>query len=230
MVRPALSLEDSLMKKRGVLGTSNYHTWERDAIRRPIACGGGLDPWGLIVYDPGCLTKLKFIHDRRSHFFDTPKVAKGWLDHNFPGAQDHRLQRSPPRSSRQGTDGAVAQFGQQAWENQREPFCLATTLRDQLQLMPRCLFLDIRQAFDTISWDYMLATLATLTAFVIPPEYIRWVRLLYSEPRARARTGPHDMVLYYKDLRDDLGRVAKILEDFGNIFGLLINANKSYAF
>lgn len=46
-----------------------------------------------------------------------------------------------------------------------------------------CLALDLRQA---ITWEYMFAA---LKSFGIPDAYLKWVRLLYTVPTARARTG-----------------------------------------
>lgn len=51
-----------------------------------------------------------------------------------------------------------------------------------------CLALDLRQAFDSISWDYMFAA---LQRFGFPEAYLKWVRLLYTSPTARASTGRH---------------------------------------
>lgn len=51
-----------------------------------------------------------------------------------------------------------------------------------------CITLDLRQAFDTLRWDYMFRV---LEKFGIPPDYLKWVKLLYSTPTARARTGRH---------------------------------------
>ncbi|KAJ1136923.1 hypothetical protein NDU88_003337 [Pleurodeles waltl] len=47
---------------------------------------------------------------------------------------------------------------------------------------------SVRQAFGTLGWDYMIVA---LTKFGIPADYIKWVKLLYSTPKARARTGPY---------------------------------------
>lgn len=54
--------------------------------------------------------------------------------------------------------------------------------------MEGCILLYLRQAFDSLRWDYMFCALAR---FGIPEEYIAWVRLLYTNPTARARTGRH---------------------------------------
>lgn len=51
---------------------------------------------------------------------------------------------------------------------------------------PDCISLDLRQAFDTLHWDYMFYTLGKLG---IPAEYNQWVKLLDTNPTARARTG-----------------------------------------
>lgn len=51
-----------------------------------------------------------------------------------------------------------------------------------------CLSLDLKQAFDTISWNYMFAA---LQRFGFPNTYLNWVRPLYTSPTARARTGRH---------------------------------------
>lgn len=51
-----------------------------------------------------------------------------------------------------------------------------------------CTSLDLRQAFDSLHWEYMFYT---LRRFNIPQEYINWVRLLYTNPTARARTGSY---------------------------------------
>lgn len=51
-----------------------------------------------------------------------------------------------------------------------------------------CIALDLRQAFDSLHWDYMIYA---LQKFGIPEEYTKWVRLLYTNPTARARMGTH---------------------------------------
>lgn len=51
-----------------------------------------------------------------------------------------------------------------------------------------CLALDLRQAFDSLSWHFMFAT---LNSFGFPEGYIKLVRLLYTDPTARVRTGKY---------------------------------------
>lgn len=51
-----------------------------------------------------------------------------------------------------------------------------------------CISLDITQAFDTLSWDYMQIA---LQKFGIPQEYTQWIQILYHLPTARVRTGSH---------------------------------------
>lgn len=51
-----------------------------------------------------------------------------------------------------------------------------------------CITLDLRQAFDMLILDYIFPA---LELFGIPPGYLMWVRLLYKDPTARARTGRH---------------------------------------
>ncbi|KAJ1091063.1 hypothetical protein NDU88_004191 [Pleurodeles waltl] len=45
------------------------------------------------------------------------------------------------------------------------------------------LSLDIEKAFDTLEWDFLMACMG------IGPNYIRWVRTLYSNPSARVKSG-----------------------------------------
>lgn len=49
-----------------------------------------------------------------------------------------------------------------------------------------CLTLDLKQAFDSLSWDFMFAT---LEKFGFPAGYLKLLRLLYTAPTARAHTG-----------------------------------------
>lgn len=51
-----------------------------------------------------------------------------------------------------------------------------------------CISLDLRQAFDSLMWSYMLHT---IPKFGIPDAYTKWIALLYTNPTARARTGQH---------------------------------------
>lgn len=57
-----------------------------------------------------------------------------------------------------------------------------------------CLTLDLKQAFDSLSWDFMFAT---LHKFGFPAGYIQLVRLLYTSPTARARTGQYISPQYF---------------------------------
>lgn len=55
-------------------------------------------------------------------------------------------------------------------------------------ILEGCISLDLRQAFDSLRWDYMFSALRRCH---IPDTYIAWVKLLYTNPTARARTGRH---------------------------------------
>lgn len=52
----------------------------------------------------------------------------------------------------------------------------------------RCISLDLQQAFDSLHWNYMLFA---LSKYGITIDYINWVRLLYTNPTARARKGAY---------------------------------------
>lgn len=49
-----------------------------------------------------------------------------------------------------------------------------------------CISLDLRQAFDSLHWNYIFRT---LPKFGIPDNFAQWMELLYTNPTARARTG-----------------------------------------
>ncbi|KAJ1090709.1 hypothetical protein NDU88_003838, partial [Pleurodeles waltl] len=46
--------------------------------------------------------------------------------------------------------------------------------------------LDIEKAFDTLEWDFLFTTMQRMG---IGPKFIRWVRILYTNPQARVKTG-----------------------------------------
>ncbi|KAJ1136101.1 hypothetical protein NDU88_002519 [Pleurodeles waltl] len=46
--------------------------------------------------------------------------------------------------------------------------------------------LDIEKAFDTLEWDFLFATMQLLG---LGPKFINWVRILYTAPQARVKTG-----------------------------------------
>ncbi|KAJ1117100.1 hypothetical protein NDU88_005300 [Pleurodeles waltl] len=41
--------------------------------------------------------KLKVIHERHSHFFDTPTAAREWLEQNFQSTQSEQQQEFEPQ-------------------------------------------------------------------------------------------------------------------------------------
>ncbi|KAJ1082847.1 hypothetical protein NDU88_003012 [Pleurodeles waltl] len=47
--------------------------------------------------------------------------------------------------------------------------------------------LDMEKAFDLLSWEYLWEVMRRMG---IGPDFLSWVRLLYTVPRARVRTGP----------------------------------------
>lgn len=51
-----------------------------------------------------------------------------------------------------------------------------------------CVSVDLRQAFDSLHWGYMPRT---LRRYGIPDGYVNWIKVLYTEPTARARTSEH---------------------------------------
>ncbi|KAJ1118913.1 hypothetical protein NDU88_007100 [Pleurodeles waltl] len=51
---------------------------------------------------------------------------------------------------------------------------------------PGVLAVDIEKAFDSLEWAFLYTVMSRLR---FGPEYIAWVRLLYTEPTARVRTG-----------------------------------------
>ncbi|KAJ1181144.1 hypothetical protein NDU88_006354 [Pleurodeles waltl] len=46
--------------------------------------------------------------------------------------------------------------------------------------------LDMEKAFNTLPWEYLWEEMRQM---VIGPVFLSWVRLLYTAPRARVRTG-----------------------------------------
>lgn len=46
--------------------------------------------------------------------------------------------------------------------------------------------LDIEKAFDTLGWEYLLAV---WSKFDMGPKFLRWVKILYTKPQARVKTG-----------------------------------------
>lgn len=52
----------------------------------------------------------------------------------------------------------------------------------------RCLVLDLEKAFDTLEWEFLFSV---LRKYGLGEEYLGLVKLLYTSPTARVRTGPY---------------------------------------
>lgn len=52
------------------------------------------------------------------------------------------------------------------------------------EIKAAAVFLDAAKAFDCINWGYMFLVLGRMG---LPPEFVRWIRLLYNEPMARVK-------------------------------------------
>ncbi|KAJ1093032.1 hypothetical protein NDU88_006141 [Pleurodeles waltl] len=94
-----------------------------------------------LVYALIFRAKLKVIHEQRSHFFDTPRAAREWLDQIFQSKrsdqpQEFGSQKLNRRARRTRCKQDSMNIGiegpppRQAWEGQLEAIQLATTLWD----------------------------------------------------------------------------------------------------
>ncbi|KAL2235335.1 UNVERIFIED_CONTAM: hypothetical protein Sindi_1265700 [Sesamum indicum] len=108
---------------------------------------------------------------------------------------------------------------------------------NQARLPPRCaLKVDIRKAYDTVEWDFMIAV---MELFGFPPNFVKWIELIEQDElfsfhwkcdtsRVFQLGFADDLLLFYHADMDSIGVFKIGLDCFAIWSGLRLNVQKSH--